>query len=54
MLSLRSIRREADMHVSASMAIHARSFGTEVPQDDADQELASWTQSIVSIIAINL
>src|SRR5450432_871247 len=33
-LSLRTIRRGADDH-SAIVAPHARSFGTEVPQDDA-------------------
>src|SRR6476469_5123904 len=40
MLSLRRISRGADMHVTATLAIRARSFGTKVPQDDADQGLA--------------
>jgi hypothetical protein len=35
MLSLRSILREADMHVVGNVPLHPRSFGTEVPQDDA-------------------
>ena len=35
MLSLRSIWREADGHLPTIDQLRARSFGTEVPQDDA-------------------
>jgi len=35
MLSLRSIRRGADMQAAGIDALHARSFGTKVSQDDA-------------------
>ncbi len=35
MLSLRSISREADVHSVRVVKLRARSFGTEVPQDDA-------------------
>jgi hypothetical protein len=34
MLSLLSIWREADMRCSWHVELRARSFGTEVPQDD--------------------
>jgi hypothetical protein len=42
MLSLRGILREAYMRVGGvSVPLHARSFGTEVPQDDAGLGLCS-------------
>jgi hypothetical protein len=34
-LSLRRIWRVADIHLAAVVAVRARSFRTEVPQDDA-------------------
>ena len=37
MLSLRSIWRGPYLNSSATLATRARSFGTEVPQDDAIQ-----------------
>jgi len=36
MLSLRSISREEDVHFANSVQLRAISFGTEVPQDDAE------------------
>jgi hypothetical protein len=42
MLSLRGILREAYMRVGGVyVPLHARSFGTEVPQDDAGLGLCS-------------
>jgi hypothetical protein len=37
MLSLRSIWRGPYLNFSATVAMRARSFGTEVPQDDVTQ-----------------
>jgi hypothetical protein len=38
MLSLRSILREAHMRMVRGVPMRARSFGTKVPQDDAESE----------------
>jgi hypothetical protein len=46
MLSLPSIRREADMKQASSWAMRARSFGTKVPQDDANPNIDFQTQPL--------
>ena len=52
-LSVRRIWRGADRYmVSAFVPLHARSFGTEVPQDDAlDRDFSNRTITFCSILA---